>query len=549
MNGLVFGDIQRFLECFEKDVSMEQLSFDIFHEFTDIEWSENEGQKTEESEGLFLIENHQEAEEFLIKNQPAVIVCCMHSAFLNEAKLLKIIKSIHLHQQVIMLTPDTNEQFMYLANRINCNHLFTYESLPQEYLMFTMRMLVKRQYEMLREKTMVQKSVQWFDMLDFLQHTFYRNTLLEEPWFDENELIRKGRELNLDLSVNYCYVVVILKLHKNKETSDWYKGYGGAEEFVENSRAILGIRNEYHIVEVGNSEVALLIKVDSENECEYIGNTLSLFIDYNMVYYDCCWSAYMSDICSLRSARAEFLKLMNVLEKNVAPQYRLFLMHDVPENRELYIIEGKDWIQTFVSGNTQSIRKEIEDFVEKQIKDDIFSIENLQSIVHRLTMSFYASMEVRKLDVDTILADKDYLKFYAMANKSIEGMYEFFDYITKYNQEIVNNSPSAMNISKNIIRYIRENIDKELTRESIAEQFYMSKGYISNIFKKETGKSLIDYINEEKVNKAKELLVMTPMPVSVVAMEVGFDNFSYFSRLFKKLAGSSPQNYRKNLKQ
>ncbi len=538
MKGLICGDTQRLERYLGPEGARSRLEGYVFEELR----IKYEGQDTEGRDLILWTEDFGQAEEFLTEQQPELIVCCMRLEFMREGKLLKTIREMQLYENVVLVTPEVNDRYMYLAERVGCGYLFLYEGSPAEYLLFAMRIIVRRAYEARWEQAMVRRGIQWSDMLDFLQHTFYRNVLLSDPWFDEKEQLQKGRDMGLELSIEDRYVVVVLKLHQNKGVTE--QGAEAAEDFVENSKLIMGIRQEYHVIEVGNGETALLIQVSNENECEYIGNIMSLFIDYQAIYYDCRWSAYMSDICSLNGARAEYQKLHDVLEKNVAQQCRLFLLHEVAENRELNIIQGKDWIWSFASGNTGPIREEIRQFLEKQLANGIFSRENLQSIVHRLTMSFYASMEMRKLDVDAILADKWYLEHYTMANQSIEGLYRFLEYVSDYNLHLLEQHPPGKGISKNIIRYIRENIDKELTRESIAGQFYMSKGYLANVFKKETRKSLVDYINEEKINKAKELLVMTPMPVSVVAQEVGINNFSYFSRLFKKLAGVSPQNYR-----
>ena len=85
-----------------------------------------------------------------------------------------------------------------------------------------------------------------------------------------------------------------------------------------------------------------------------------------------------------------------------------------------------------------------------------------------------------------------------------------------------------------------------MTREEIAKNFFMSKDYISHVFKKETGNSLISAINEEKISKAKELLITSSASVSEIATNLGITNFSYFTRIFKKETGVSPQEFRKN---
>lgn len=92
--------------------------------------------------------------------------------------------------------------------------------------------------------------------------------------------------------------------------------------------------------------------------------------------------------------------------------------------------------------------------------------------------------------------------------------------------------------------YIRRNIDKDLSRADIAEAIYLNPEYLSRLFKRETGASLNDYIVTEKMRAAQSLLGDTNIPVSIIASKVGYSNFSYFSQVFKKYTGLSPVEYR-----
>ena len=72
--------------------------------------------------------------------------------------------------------------------------------------------------------------------------------------------------------------------------------------------------------------------------------------------------------------------------------------------------------------------------------------------------------------------------------------------------------------------------------------------YMSKIFSRITGRPLMAYISDRRMEKAKELLLATELPVSRVAMEVGFTNFSYFSKMFRTYTGSTPNEYRSRKK-
>lgn len=94
--------------------------------------------------------------------------------------------------------------------------------------------------------------------------------------------------------------------------------------------------------------------------------------------------------------------------------------------------------------------------------------------------------------------------------------------------------------------YIEQNLNAHLTREDVANHVYMNPDYLNRIFKKETGMLISDYILQERIKMAKELLTSSNLTITEIAMRVGFANFPYFSTMFKKYTKMNPVDYRKN---
>ncbi len=97
-------------------------------------------------------------------------------------------------------------------------------------------------------------------------------------------------------------------------------------------------------------------------------------------------------------------------------------------------------------------------------------------------------------------------------------------------------------------QYIDEHFCENITRDTLGEIVYLSPGYLAASFKRETGSSLGSYIIERRMEKAKALLADGKLTVSEVAFAVGYDNFTYFSRLFKNKVGVMPKEYKKGRK-
>lgn len=94
------------------------------------------------------------------------------------------------------------------------------------------------------------------------------------------------------------------------------------------------------------------------------------------------------------------------------------------------------------------------------------------------------------------------------------------------------------------IEYIRQNLDRDISRAEIADAVFLNPEYLSRLFKKETGVSLNEFIINEKIEQAKSMLEGTDIPVSLIALKTGYANFSYFSQVFRRHTGCSPLEYR-----
>jgi two-component system response regulator YesN len=100
---------------------------------------------------------------------------------------------------------------------------------------------------------------------------------------------------------------------------------------------------------------------------------------------------------------------------------------------------------------------------------------------------------------------------------------------------------------RNVIDYINENYYRQITLDNVAQQVYFSSYYVSRLFKKVLGKNFVEYLNEIRVEKAKELLKDVKYKAYEVADMVGIQNAHYFSKIFKKYTGMSPTKFREKM--
>lgn len=95
-----------------------------------------------------------------------------------------------------------------------------------------------------------------------------------------------------------------------------------------------------------------------------------------------------------------------------------------------------------------------------------------------------------------------------------------------------------------IIQYIEQHYDQDITLGSLSRYVMMGENYVSALFKKKTGETLIHYLHRTRVDKAIELLLSTDLPVNRIGQRVGFMNDNYFIKIFKRMTGTTPSQYR-----
>lgn len=97
-----------------------------------------------------------------------------------------------------------------------------------------------------------------------------------------------------------------------------------------------------------------------------------------------------------------------------------------------------------------------------------------------------------------------------------------------------------------IIKYLEENYLEKITIDELAFLFRTNRATLCRDFKKKTGKTLVEFINEKKIEKAKKRILETQDSLTKIAESLNFESIHYFTRFFKKMSGETPSRFRKN---
>ncbi len=157
------------------------------------------------------------------------------------------------------------------------------------------------------------------------------------------------------------------------------------------------------------------------------------------------------------------------------------------------------------------------------------------------------------VDINEAELQKAYLNTRVLPFKEHEAIVKllriFAQHLSMLSNRLVvqqeNAEPPAITRAK---QYIQAHQSEKLTLGQVARAVNMSTFYFCKIFKKATGTNFTDYVSRVRVEKARNLLLNPNLRISEIAYEVGFQSLTHFNRVFKKILGQSPTEYRGQLK-
>jgi AraC-like DNA-binding protein len=150
----------------------------------------------------------------------------------------------------------------------------------------------------------------------------------------------------------------------------------------------------------------------------------------------------------------------------------------------------------------------------------------------------------RKIGIDEHAWLEEYRKVAKFNDEEISAIVKliqmFFDYATIKNIVL----PQEKEVFDEIVSYLHESLDKDLTIEMLCERFYLSRRQLYKLFKNNTGKTVMQYVQDARINEAKRLIISTDLSLLQIAEKVGVYDYNYFIKIFKAKVGYTPKQFR-----
>ena len=177
----------------------------------------------------------------------------------------------------------------------------------------------------------------------------------------------------------------------------------------------------------------------------------------------------------------------------------------------------------------------------KPLLDGTLPVEHFLTPAHEVFESL--SNCIRQID----LVCADQTTGWQLAVKSAL-FYFFFLLISERQKKTVSISHNSKSLEKmkTVLKYVEEHYTEKLTIDDMAKLTFYSKSHFMKFFKVNMGTGFTEYLNDYRLTMAARLLKSSDESILMIAEESGFDNLSYFNRIFKRKYGVSPGSYRKS---
>ena len=486
------------------------------------------------------------------KTRPDILITDIKMPFVDGLALSRLVKKELPETEIIILSG--YEEFDYAKEAIQigvARYLLkpiNGETLLQEIDSVAEIILGKQKEKEIREKyqkEMEENSLR--DQMDLFQHLVTGDCSMEE-------LLSVADKLDLKIMAPW-YSIVLLKIQSMKHD---YEEYSGSIVAVDERIVKLAEPEHVLIFDRALEGRAFLFKADSEEELlayqkEYLGDVKEVLSGYANLRY---FGGIGTPVNRLREIPASFE------DASHAFAHRYLVAESCILDSSLLMQEGAAEQEDFrISAvNPEQIdRAKMQEFLRTGDLDEV--IYFVDEFFGKLDGGAMKSRIFRQyITMDAYFSIADFLKGLGLQKDEIEAPDQdssilqdeksAMDYIVRImNKALVLREKRASSryedVVSEVIHYIEDNYaQEELSLNLLASHVNFSPNHLSMIFSQQTGQTLIRYLTDYRMNRAKELLRCSSKKSSVISMEVGYKDPHYFSYLFKKTQGMTPTQYR-----
>lgn len=396
------------------------------------------------------------------------------------------------------------------------------------------------------------------DSLEAAEHWNQNKTIVIEQFFRElingdtamsiEELAEhaKNKSINLYRDSTYTPILIQIELKKNGE-NEWDRE--SLTYAIKNMASEVVFQNDadQFFVPLDQYSFVIILRdfTHTERNIDSLKYRCDVLRKHCDVYLSVTSSCYIGLSVSANLIGSETHRLKCYAASNVSDIGGSFVTtSDAGKPAPYHSPEKQFWQNHFIHGEISKTIEVIYKYLDSMASTEKISIEKLRHFKYDFFQSLCLVLDGLGIKAHLLFSDSESEKLFRESSRSISSMKQYIQHAITKSGEFISHYHKPQTLVEEIEKYIQENYDKNITRETIAEEFFFTSDYINRLFKKKNGVTVSKYIFDTRIAHAKELLSETQLSIGEISDRTGFSYITYFSQAFKKETGMSPVEYR-----
>ncbi len=497
-------------------------------------------------EHIYCAYNMQQAQELFQSNPIDIMISDIEMPKGSGLDLLKWVREMGFHTVTVFLTSYAN--FNYASNAIKLQSIdYLLKPIDNNQLHACMELAINKVRQIATQESYKEKSKYWENSKQKIEEQFWIDLCLQSIPGEEGQIAKELKQHHLPQSLlTQSFYVALLEAYIKKEEDRWeinlyeYAIRNVITEVLDN----LDITS--YMARINNKQYVLILrKNDTMDRTRYL-MVCSQIMHGLITSLPGLFQLYIGSGTPLSQCGCSFKRLTCYAHNNISELNKVFdITQPITEKYYTDTTFLNEWSNLLMQNKISEVKEAALRFITDLQRSPTAGRSDLIRFNHDFMQVIYTILEKNGEAAHRLFDDSTSEAIFEQACNSADSMKSWINHVIDIFHKCmsaINQSDSSIQIVK---KYIREHLDDDLNRKKLAALVYLSPDYLSHIFSEQTGESLTTFILNERIKKAKELLLLSPNSIRDIALISGFPNISYFSRQFKALTGKTPQEFRK----
>lgn len=399
---------------------------------------------------------------------------------------------------------------------------------------------------------------QWQRNLPILEDRFWQDVLNHRIRLSPDNIRATidSYQIRLHPDLNLLPILISIEL--------WHRPFSASEEetleyALRKAAEELILRDDVQgrSVHDRNGTNVLLIYLPDESDpvpMQQLADRCRAFIETCREMLYCSVSCYIGDRCMIEQVPYHFQQLLRVERNNVTEMQTVCFaaMHKIREVPiDIKLPAFDEWQTMLETGRREDFIQAHDEWFHALAESGSATPETLRAFcIGFMNIIFQvSSLHGISLSELPVFSDDDDLYAHCRSIQTLSiWSSQLSEQLWARCQQLGRNTLRSPAI-ETTVTYINEHLDDDLSLESIAKLVHLNPAYLSRLFKKEMDISMSEYIIQARIARAKDMLRSPDVKISSIAASVGYTHFSHFAKMFKRIVGMTPHEYRKHMLQ